>query len=110
MVNQAVDRRRRHHRVLEDRFPARERQVARQHHAATLVALGQQAEQHLHLVTALLYVAQIIQDQDLVPREALEITAQLQVPLGRQEVLDHQPTVPEIDPPSRTDQFVRDRR
>ena len=41
VVDQPVDRRRRHHRVLEDRLPARERQVARQHHAPALVALGQ---------------------------------------------------------------------
>ncbi len=60
VMYQTVDRRRRHHRVLEDRLPTRERQVARQHHAPALIALGQEAEQHLHLVPALLHVAQVI--------------------------------------------------
>ena len=105
-MNQPVDRRRRHHRVLEDRLPTRERQVARHHHAPPLVSLGQQAEEHLHLLPALLHVAQVIQDQDLVPREALEQPAEPQVPLGRQQVLHHQAAVAGVDPSPATDQFL----
>src|SRR5207302_8225479 len=66
VVDEPVDRRRGRHRILEDRLPARERQVARQQHAATLVTLRQQREQYLHLLSALLHIAQVVHDQGLV--------------------------------------------
>src|SRR5207244_8040096 len=58
VVDQPVDRRRGRHRILEDRLPARKRQVARKQHAATLVTLRQQREQYLHLLSALLHISQ----------------------------------------------------
>ena len=45
-MHQPVDGRRRGHRVLEDLLPLGERKAAGQHHAAALVALGEQGEQH----------------------------------------------------------------
>ena len=63
MVHQAVDRRGGGHLVAEDSVPLAEDQVARHHHRAPLVTLGEQREQHFGLVRILLYVAQII-DQD----------------------------------------------
>ncbi len=44
MVDQAVDGGGRGHGILENLLPFAEREVARQHHAASLVALGQQGE------------------------------------------------------------------
>src|ERR1035437_10733286 len=63
MMHQPVDRRRRHHRVFEDRFPFREWQVAGHQHAAPFVPLGQQGEHHFHVVPALLQIPQIVDDQ-----------------------------------------------
>ena len=63
MVDQAVDGGGRGHGVLEDLLPLAERQVARQHHTAALVAFSQQSEQHLHLLAALLDVAEVVDDQ-----------------------------------------------
>src|SRR5581483_10913538 len=71
VIHQPVDRRRRRHRVLEDRLPPRERQVARQQHTPPLVPLRQQREQYLHLLPRLLHVPQVVQQQHLVPRQPL---------------------------------------
>ena len=54
MVHQAVDRRGRGHLVAEDPVPLAEDQIAGHHHRAALVALGEQREQHLGFVGALL--------------------------------------------------------
>lgn len=62
-MDQAVDGSGRGHGVLEDLFPFAEREIAREHHAAALVAFSQQGEQHLHLLAALLDVAQVVDDQ-----------------------------------------------
>src|SRR5512135_3560076 len=62
-----------------------------------------------HLLAALLHVAQVIQDQHLVPREVLEPAAEPQVPLGRAQVLHHQAAVAAVDPSPRTDQFLSKR-
>ena len=45
----------------EDPVPLAEDQIAGHHHRATLVALGEQREQHLGFVGALLHVAQIVE-------------------------------------------------
>jgi len=62
-MDQAVDGGGRGHGVLEDLLPLAERQVARQHDAAALVAFSQQGEQHLHLLATLLDVAQVVDNQ-----------------------------------------------
>ncbi len=53
MVDESVDRGGRRHRVLEDPIPLREYKIARDHHAAALVPLGEEGEEHLHLVAVL---------------------------------------------------------
>jgi len=63
MVNETVDRGRRGHRVLEYLLPLAERKIARQEHAASFVALGQEREQHFHLLATLLHVADVVDDQ-----------------------------------------------
>jgi hypothetical protein len=56
VMHQAIHRGRGRHRVLEDLFPLRERQIARQQNAAPFVTLRQQCEQDLHLFPALLNI------------------------------------------------------
>lgn len=101
VMHQAVDHRRRRHGVLEDCLPARKRQVARQQDAAPLVTLRQQCEQYLHLFPALLHIAQVVQDQNLVTRQTLEYAAQLQITLGQQQFLHQKTRRPELHPPTR---------
>ena len=69
MVHQAIDCRRRRHRILEDAFPFGKRKIARQQNAATLVTLGQKREQHLHFLAALLDVADVVDHDCLKPRQ-----------------------------------------
>ena len=63
MVDDPINRRQRRHGVFEDLVPLREGQVARDHHALALVALGEEREQHLHLLPALLRVFIAFQNQ-----------------------------------------------
>lgn len=85
VVDQAVDGGGRGHSILEDLLPFAERQVACQHHAASLVAFGQKGEQHLHLFAALLDVAQVVDDQRVELRQVLDDSSQPQVAFGNQE-------------------------
>jgi hypothetical protein len=77
MVHQAVDRRRRGHRVLEDPIPLAEHDVARDDHALAFVARGEEREEHLHLVAALLHVAEVVQDHGVVGVERGEFLLQV---------------------------------
>src|SRR5437870_6632127 len=65
VVHQPVDGRRRGHRIFENGFPLRERQVARDQDAATLVTLRQEREQYLHLLSALLHIADVVDEESL---------------------------------------------
>ena len=58
----SVDGGRGGHRVLEDAVPLREDEVAADEHAPTLVPLGKEGEEDLHLGTVLLDVAEVVQD------------------------------------------------
>ncbi len=84
-MDQAVDGGGRGHGILEDLLPFAERQVARQHHATTLIAFGQKGEQHLHFFAALLDIAQVIDDQRVELRQALDGFSQPQVTFGNKE-------------------------
>src|SRR5690349_23079485 len=57
VVNEPIDRGGRGHRIFEDSVPLAEHQVAGDDHGAPLVALGEEREQHLHLLAVLLDVA-----------------------------------------------------
>ena len=61
-----------------------------QQHAASFVAFGEQREQHLHLLAALLHIAQVVDDQAVEPRQPLDQLRQPQVPLGDQKLLHQQ--------------------
>src|ERR1035437_5837240 len=87
VMDQAIHRRHRGHRVLENLVPLREDQIAAQQHAAPLIALGQKGEEHFHLLPRLLHVAQVVQNNGLKAVQLLEQFIQAQFPLGRQQLL-----------------------
>ena len=62
-MHQAVDRSCSRHRILEDCFPLRKWEIARDHDTTPLVPLGQKGEQHFLLLSALLHVAQVVDDR-----------------------------------------------
>ena len=64
VMDQAVDRGRRRHWILKNLLPLGKRQVAADQETAAFVALGQQREQHFHLVPALLDIAQVVDKYD----------------------------------------------
>jgi len=109
VVDQAVDGRGGRHGVLEDLFPLAERQVAGQQHAAPFVTLGQKREQHLHLLAALLHVADVVDDHGIVFRQPLDHPRQLQVPLRDQQFLHQQAAGAEQDRSPLPDQFLTER-
>jgi len=88
VVDDAVDGRSCRQGVLEDLAPFGEDEVGGDDDAAPLVPLGQEGEQNLHLLLALLDVAQIVEDDDLEAVEAPEFPLQLIVPLGAQQATD----------------------
>ena len=96
-MNQPVYRSRRDHGVLEDRFPLGERQIRGDQDAAAFVALGQEREEHVHLVPLLPDIADVIDDQGVVLREPLQHPWQLEVPLRHQELLDEETTGREVN-------------
>ena len=98
-MHQAVDGCGRGHRILEDDLPLGERKVARQQHAAPLVAVGEQGEEDLHLLPVLLDVADVVDDHRVEPRQPLERARELEIPLGDQEFLDQVAARREPDPP-----------
>src|SRR4051812_12307497 len=65
VMRQAVQKRRRHPFPLEDLTPLAERQIARHQHAATLVAVAEDAEHQFDSATAQRHVAQLVNDQQL---------------------------------------------
>ena len=87
MVNETVDRGRRRHRVLEYLFPFREREITRQEHTATFVTLGQEREQHFHLLATLLHVADVVDDQGVALRKTTDRSREFQVTLRYQQLL-----------------------
>ena len=108
MVHDAVDGGRGGERVLEDAVPLREDQVRGDDHAAPLVALGQEGEQHLHLLAALLHVADVVEHHDAEAIEAAQLPLQLQVALGAQEPRDEREGRGEQHAPAPLDQLVGD--
>ena len=57
VMHQAIDRRGRRHLIAEDPIPVREDQIARDEDGASLVAFGEEREENLGLLGALLDVA-----------------------------------------------------
>ena len=57
------------HRVFEDLIPLGEHEVARDHHRASFIALGEQREEDFHFLAVLLDVTNVVEDQDGEPIE-----------------------------------------
>ena len=72
---------------LEDPLPVREDQVAGQQDAATFVTMGQQCEENLHFLPALLNVADVIDYESLEAIQFLELLLQSQIDFGPQQSL-----------------------
>jgi hypothetical protein len=62
VVNDAIDRRQRGHGIFEDAIPGGKHEIGGNEHRALLIALGQQREERLHLITVLLDIANVVQD------------------------------------------------
>ena len=79
-MDEAVDRGGGRHGVLEDPVPLAEDEVARDQQRAALVALGEQREEDLGLLGALLDVAEVVEDQEL---EEIELAQEARAARGR---------------------------
>ena len=87
-MHQAVDGRCRCHLIAEDAIPVREDQIARNEDGASLIAFGEEREENLGLLGALLDVAHIVQDQHGKVIEFAKRARQIQIPFRGQELLD----------------------
>src|SRR4029079_11552902 len=90
----------------EDLVPLAENQIAGDHHAASLVPLGEKGEQHLHLVAALLDVAEIVERDRVVAVEDRELVFEAQIALGGKQSLDERVGRDEQHAVSALDQLV----
>jgi len=106
VMDQTVDRGGRGHWVLEDLLPLRERQIARQQHAATFVTLGQEREQDFHLLTSLLHVADVVDDQCVALRVPTDHSREFQVSLRDQQFLDQQTARGKVNLSPLSDQLL----
>ena len=109
MVDEPVDHRRRRHRILEDPVPLAEDQVAGDQHALALVPLGQEGEEHLHLVAALLHIPDVIEDDRVVAVQLPELLLQPQFALGPEQPLHQRVGRREEHPPPAAHQLMADR-
>ena len=90
----------------KDFLPVREDQVPCDQDAAALISMSEQGEQHLHLVTAVLDITDIVNDERLELVESLEFLLQPELGLGAQEPLDEQRTGSEVGSPALQDEFM----
>ena len=98
VVHEAVYCRRGGHRIFEYLLPLGERQVAGDHHAASFVAVGHQGEEHLHFLTVLLDVTDVVDHQCIVASQSLKSSLEPELALGDKQLLDQQLTGAEEDP------------
>ena len=66
MVNKPVDGGSCNHWIMEDMFPLREGKTAGDHYTSSLIAIGQQAEQHLHLIMIVLRIGDVVNDDRII--------------------------------------------
>src|ERR1700693_670952 len=97
------------HRILEDGVPLGEDQVASDQDGATLVAFGQEGEEDLHLLAALLDVADVVEEDGLEAVQALELGGKPQVTLGGEQSLDDLESRREEDGTSLSNQLRAER-
>ena len=75
-MDEAVDRRGRGHLIPEDPVPVGKDQIARDEDGAALVAFGEEREENLGLLRALLDIADVVQNED---REGIEFAQGLAI-------------------------------
>ena len=106
VMQDAVNRSGGGHRVFEDLVPLRKDQVGGDHDTAAFIAFGEQGEEHFHLFSGLLDVADVVKDQDIEAVEFAELLLKQEVPLGTQQVIDEAKGRGEEHAASTLDQFV----
>ena len=87
MVHDAVDGACGGHRIFEDPVPLAEDEVAGDDHAPPLVALGEEGEEHLHLLAALLHVTDVVEDHRVVAVERRQLLLEPEIALRDEEPL-----------------------
>src|SRR6266436_5303177 len=97
------------HRVFEDPVPLAEHKVAGDHHGAPLVALGEECKENLHLVTALLDVAKVIEDDGVEAVEDLQLFFEAEIAFGGEQPLHEGERRDEEHAVAALDQLVTDR-
>src|SRR6185436_16924656 len=88
--------------------PLAKNQIAGDHHAASLVPLGEKGEQHLHLVAALLDIPYVVEGDRVVPVEDRKLVLEAQIALGSEQALDERVRRHEQDAVPTLDQLVAD--
>ena len=78
---------RRGHRVFEDLLPFAEYEVAGNNDGAAFVTLGQESEEHLDLLSALLGVSDVIKNKDFEVIQFAQFPGEIQVSFGGQQIL-----------------------
>ena len=87
-LHQSIDGGHAQHGVLENAVPLTEHQVAAEHHAAPLVPRREKQEEHLHLVSSVLAVAQFVDHDHIKTVEPLQLLLQAQLFFGLQQPFD----------------------
>ena len=87
VVDHPVNRRGGGHGVGEDAFPLGEDQVGRDAQRPAFVAFGDEGEKDLGLLSALGQVADIVQEQDVEVVQLAQLSGQVEVALGGEQVL-----------------------
>ena len=109
MVHEPVDGRERHGRVDEDLAPLRERRVGGDGEALSLVAFGDQLEEHRGFALIAPDVAQVVEHQQIEPVELCELLGQAQLPPCRLQALHEVTAASEEDAAPRIDQRMPER-
>ncbi len=86
MVHHPVDCRGGGHGVGEDALPLGEDQVGRDAQGPAFVAFGDEGEEDLGLLVALGQVAEIVQEQEVEVVQLAQLSGQVEVALGGQQV------------------------
>ncbi len=72
MMNQPVYCRSSGHRVFKYFFPLGKKKITGDHYTAAFIAMGKQRKKDLHLLTALLYITDIVNKNGVIPGEFLQ--------------------------------------
>jgi hypothetical protein len=88
VMDEAVDGRGGGHGILEDAVPFTEDEVAGDEERAPLVALGHEGEEDLDFLSALLDVANVVEDEQVERVELGQSARESEVTFGSEELLD----------------------